>query len=118
MKINYFVLGTNDMKSAVSFYDALFEGSGINKVHGEGRMTVWAYDEFIFALAEPFDGEAATNGNGTMLGFNVDSAEEVDRLHEKGLSLGGSDEGEPRERSSRYSAYVRDLDNNKLCFYV
>jgi predicted lactoylglutathione lyase len=117
MKMNYFVLGTNNMQSAVQFYDELFEGSKINKMHAEGRMTLWTGDDFMFALAEPFDGEEATAGNGTMIGFNLGSSSEVERLYNKALAIGGLDEGSPRIRSGRFSAYVRDLDKNKLCFF-
>lgn len=118
MKMNYFVFGTNDMESAVQFYDAFFEDSGVAKVYSEGRMTLWACDDFMFAVAEPFDGDAATNGNGTMAGFNLASADEVEGLYQKALALGGEDEGEPRERSGRFSAYVRDRDRNKICLFV
>lgn len=118
MKMNYFVFGTNDKEKAVSFYDELFGGSGLQKVHTEGRMTLWGNQDFMFALAEPFDENEASNGNGTMLGFQVDSADEVDRLYEKAIDLGGSSEGEPRMRSKMHSAYVRDLDRNKICFYT
>jgi len=118
MKMNYFVFGTNNMKKAVSFYDELFGGCGLNKIHGQGRMTLWGNEGFMFALAEPFDGNPATNGNGTMLGLHVDSIDEVNRLHKKALDLGGISEGEPRVRSSMHSAYVRDLDSNKICFYT
>lgn len=52
-----------------------------------------------------------------MAGFSVGSSEEVSRLHKKALKLGGMDEGEPRIRSDRFSAYARDLDQNKMCFY-
>ena len=45
-----------------------------------------------------------------MLGFNVESVEEVNRLHAKVLELGGSCEGQPNQRGPMYSAYVRDLD--------
>jgi len=117
MKMNYFVFGTNDKQKAVSFYDSFFEDCGLSKVHDEGRMTLWANEDLMFAIAEPFDGEAASNGNGTMVGLNVDSSEEVDRLHEKALALGGSCEGEPTIRSGMYSAYVRDLDKNKICLF-
>ena len=117
MKMNYFVFGTNDKQKAVLFYDEFFEDCGVAKVHDEGRMTLWANEELMFAVAEPFDGNAASNGNGTMVGFNVDSAEEVDRLYEKALTLGGTSEGEPTIRSGMYSAYVRDLDKNKICLY-
>lgn len=117
MKMNYFVFGTNDMQAAVVFYDALFEGSAFNKVHAEGRMTVWAADDFMFAVAEPVDGNVASNGNGTMLGLNLGSSQEVTRLYKRALDLGSLSEGEPGQRSGRYSAYFRDMDNNKICLF-
>lgn len=117
MKMNYFVFGTNDLPRAISFYDLLFGGSGISKIHSEGRMTIWAGDGFMFGVAQPYNGEVATNGNGTMLGINLGSAAEVERLYRKVLELGGTDEGEPGIRSGRFAAYVRDLDNNKICLF-
>ena len=117
MKMNYFVFGTNNLSAAIHFYDALFAGSAISKIHSEGRMTIWAGDDFMFGIAEPVNGEAATNGNGTMLGLNLGSAAEVERLYRKVLELGGTDEGEPGIRSGRFAAYARDLDRNKLCFF-
>jgi predicted lactoylglutathione lyase len=53
-----------------------------------------------------------------MLGFHVESIEEVNRLHTKGIKLGGVSEGEPKIRSNMHSAYIRDLDNNKICIYT
>lgn len=117
MKMNYFVFGTNNMPAAIRFYDSLFEQSDISRVDGEGRMTLWTGDAFMFAVAEPFNGESASVSNGTMLGINVPSPTAVAMMHEKVLDLGGADEGEPLVRSGRYSAYVRDLDGNKICFY-
>ncbi len=118
MKMNYFVFGTNNMPEAILFYDAFFEGSGMSKVYSEGRMTLWTGEDFMFAVAEPFDGETATNGNGTMLGLNLDSSTEVEKFYKKALELGGRGEGEPGMRSGRFSAYVRDLDKNKICLFV
>ena len=117
MKMNYFVFGTNDKQKAVLFYDEFFKGCGLAKVHDEGRMTLWANEDLMFAVAEPFNEGMASNGNGTMIGFNVDTDDEVDRLYEKALTLGGTSEGEPAIRSGMYSAYVRDLDKNKICLY-
>ena len=114
MKMNYFVFGTNDMAKAAGFYDAIFEGVGVNKVQDEGRMTLWMGDGFMFALAEPFDEKDATVGNGTMIGLNLDSSAEVDLMHRKAISLAAQSEGAPEVRSGRYSAYFRDLDGNKL----
>ena len=115
MKINYFVVGTNDMDAAQKFYDRLFEGSGVNRVSPSERMTYWLSPEFAFAAAKPFDEQPATNGNGTMVGFSVGSPDEVKRLYTLALESGGTSEGEPGQRGPRFSAYVGDLDGNKIC---
>lgn len=116
LKMNYFVFGTNNMKAATQFYDALFEQTELNKVIASERMTYWLGSDFAFAVAIPFDEKAATNGNGTMVGFSVGTVEEVERLYDKALKLGATCEGKPNQRGPRFSAYVRDLDNNKICF--
>ncbi|MFT2098143.1 VOC family protein [Marinomonas sp. 2405UD66-6] len=118
MNMNYVVLGTNNMPAAVQFYDALFEQTGFMQTFATDRMTYWQNDNMAFALAIPFDEKEATNGNGTMIGFGVDSEEEVMRLHQKAIALGGRCEGKPNARGPFFSAYVRDLDNNKLCFGI
>jgi len=53
-----------------------------------------------------------------MVGFKVETDERVQKLHQKVIELGGSCEGEPGLRGPMYSAYVRDLDKNKLAFYI
>lgn len=116
MKMNYVVLGTNDMPASVQFYDSLFEKTGFAQTFATDRMTYWQNEEAAFAVAIPFDEEAATNGNGTMLGFGCDSVDEVKRLYNKAIDLGGHCDGEPNPHGPYFSAYVRDLDNNKLCF--
>lgn len=117
MKMSYTVLGTNNMEAAAKFYNSLFEQTTPNQVLTTERMTFWQFDSFAFSVALPFDGEPATNGNGTMIGFDVGSIEEVMRLHQKAITLGGRSEGEPSQKGPRFSGYVRDLDNNKLCFF-
>ena len=118
MQMNYFVLGTNNLDNALQFYEALFEQSGINRAYSNERMIFWQGDGFAFALALPFDEAPATNGNGTMVGFEVETIERVQTLHQKVIEMGGTCEGEPRLRGPMYSAYVRDTDLNKLSFYV
>ena len=81
-------------------------------IHFLNRQNLTKYLQAI-----PFDEEPATNGNGTMIGFSVGSTEEVIRLHKKAIELGGTSEGEPTQKGPRFSGYVRDLDNNKLCFF-
>ena len=106
------------MEVAIKFYDSLFENTGINQVLSTDRMTYWQCEDFAFAIAKPFDGEPASIGNGTMIGLNVGSTEEVKRLYDKAIELGGICEGEPGQRGPKYSAYVRDLDKNKIVFSV
>jgi predicted lactoylglutathione lyase len=79
-------------------------------------MTFWQCKDFAYAIAKPFNGEPATNGNGTMIGLNIGSIEEVIRLHNKAIELGGTCEGEPGQRGPKFSAYIRDLDKNKTGF--
>lgn len=80
MKMDYFVLGTNNMPASITFYDAIFEQTDLKQVLSTDRMTFWQGYYFAFAVATPFDEE-------------------------------------PNERGPRFSAFVRDLDKNKLCFY-
>ena len=77
MKLDYCVLGTNDMEESIKFYDSLFEQTELNKVLSTERMTFWQCEDFTFAIAKPFNGEPASNGNGTMIGLNVGYIEEV-----------------------------------------
>tara|TARA_R110002073_G_scaffold18337_8_gene68081 strand:+ start:5619 stop:5978 length:360 start_codon:yes stop_codon:yes gene_type:complete len=117
MKMSYFVVGTNNMEASTKFYDALFAQSDVQPALPQGRMTYWLGQEFAFAVALPFNEEPATHGNGTMLGLDVGSTDEVSRLHKLAIELGGSCEGEPHQRGPYFSAYVRDLDQNKLCLF-
>ena len=95
MKMNYTVLGTNNMEASVKFYDSLFEQTELKQVFANERMAFWQCEYFAFAIAIPFDEEPASNGNGTMIGLNVGATEEVKRLHSKVIELGGTCEGEP-----------------------
>ncbi|MEO7221766.1 MAG: VOC family protein, partial [Devosia sp.] len=69
-------------------------------------------------LATPFDGHAATFGNGTMLAFEARGYAAVDAFHAAALARGGTDEGAPGLREgTHYVAYARDPDGNKLCAF-
>lgn len=82
MRFDCCVLGNNYMEEAIKFYNSLFEKTGLHRVLSTDRVTFWQCENFAFALAEPFYGESATSGNGTMIALIVGSAEEVKRLHD------------------------------------
>ena len=118
--IGYVTLGTNDLGRAAAYYDALLGEIGAVRALELKRLVTWSTGEGspLFGVIEPFDGNPATAGNGTMIALAVDSKETVDRLYAKALELGGTDEGAPGERMPGfYAGYFRDLDGNKLDFF-
>jgi predicted lactoylglutathione lyase len=120
--IGYLTLGTNDLRRAGKFYDELLAEIGARRVMTDERMLGWsrAPDEIMFSVITPYDGEAATVGNGVMVALNVETEENVRKVYAKALALGASDEGHPHDRGSSmgfYGGYFRDLDGNKLVAY-
>lgn len=118
--IGYTTVGSNDLEKAKAFYEPLFEMMGAQKVFDAETFVSWIVspDKPIFALAKPYDGKAATVGNGSMIALSAGSTEEVDKLHAKALSLGAQNEGDPGMRlGGYYCAYFRDMDGNKLNFF-
>ena len=121
--IGYVTLGTNDLERARAFYDTLFGEVGLKRIMEFGdRGTAWGVtmNKPALAIMRPYDKQAATAGNGTMVALAVDSKDKVQRLHARALALGGRDEGPPGPRGDGfYAAYFRDLDGNKLnAFFV
>ena len=115
--IGYITVGTNDLKQAVAFYDALFAGLGAGRFMEEDTFVAWAVapDQPAFSVTLPFDGNAATVGNGTMIALAVDATDKGDQVYAKAIELGATDEGPPGQRMDGfYAAYFRDLDGNKL----
>ena len=118
--IGYVTLGTNDIEKSAAFYDALLSLIGAKRFMDFETFIAWSAGKGTPSLAvtRPFDGHAATVGNGTMIALQVDSSAKVDAVHAKALELGGQDEGKPGPRgSSIYAGYFRDLDGNKLNAY-
>lgn len=118
--IAYASVGTTDFDRAKAFYDALLPLAGITKMfdHPSGGRVYGKGGALCFAVLGPYDGNPATVGNGTMIGFRFHERSEVDAFHAKAISLGGKDEGAPGVRGGPYyMSYVRDPDGNKLCAF-
>lgn len=119
-RLTYCTFGSNDLENAKAFYDALLGSAGIEPMfeHPSGGRVYGRDGAFCFAVLGPFNGEAATVGNGSMASFQFDSRAEVDAFHAKALALGGVSEGGPGVRGPDwYFSYFRDLDGNKLCAF-
>lgn len=118
--IAYVTVGTKDMDRATKFYNELLAvlDPEIKVIMDAGRIKLWGKPGAPnFAVATPFDGNAATVGNGVMVAFGADSTAKVDAIYNKAIELGGTDEGAPGRRGGDqgpYIGYFRDLDGNKL----
>ena len=118
--IAYVTIGTNNMEKATQFYNALLTelDPAIKVIMDAGRIKLWGKSGApSLAVSTPFDGKAASVGNGVMVAFAASSTAKVDAIYKKALELGGTDEGAPGRRGGEkgpYAGYFRDLDGNKL----
>lgn len=126
--IGYVTLGTNDIAAARRYYDSLLGLIGAKRVmeFGEelGGFTMYGRNmtEPGIAITHPFNGQAATAGNGNMVGLQLETRAMVDAFHARALELGGTCEGPPGLRGDEgdmafYGAYFRDPEGNKLAAF-
>lgn len=125
----YICLGTDNIERAARFYDAALGALGIsrcdtsNEPEWDGWIGWGLYEdqgarEVALWICPPFDGRAATVGNGSMVGLQAKTWAQVDAFHAAALAHGGTSEGAPGLRPQYnpdfYAAYVRDPDGHKL----
>ncbi len=69
---SHVMIGANDMDASKQFYDAVFSalGYGPGQFDPKGRC-FYVTETGIFAITAPIDGEPATHGNGSTIGFNA-----------------------------------------------
>jgi catechol 2,3-dioxygenase-like lactoylglutathione lyase family enzyme len=115
--IGYVTLGTNDLQRAAAFYDELLAELGAKRFMEYDTFIAWATspNQPGIGLTKPFDGNAATVGNGVMVALALQSPEDVDRVYNRAIALGAKDEGPAGPRGEGfYAGYFRDPDGNKL----
>ncbi len=124
--IGYVTLGTNDLEKARTYYDGLLGELGAKRLMEleENGFTLYGTDMTSpsIAITEPYNGEQAQSGNGNMIALQMQERSQVDSFYNKGLELGGTDEGAPGVRGDDgpmafYAAYFRDPEGNKLCAF-
>jgi catechol 2,3-dioxygenase-like lactoylglutathione lyase family enzyme len=116
---SHVTLGTNNWPAVRQFWQAVMAvlEQPVLFEHEDGI----AYGEPVGPktfIGPAFDGQTATNGNGTHIAFIAKDRATVDAFHTAALANGGTDEGAPGLRlqyhPNYYGAYVRDPDGNKL----
>ncbi|WP_078084019.1 VOC family protein [Microbulbifer mangrovi] len=118
---SHIMLGANDIQESKTFYDAILGELGYKPgvIDEKGRCFYFT-DSGIFALTKPIDGEPASCGNGSTIGFTVQSEEQGNAWHAAGVANGGvACEDPPGVREGGgmklYLAYLRDPSGNKIC---
>ena len=117
---SHVMLGVNNLEASKKFYDAVLGTLGHAPGIANNKRYFYRSPTGTFAITTPIDGEPATHGNGSTIGFSVASPALVDAFHAAGVANGGTTCEDPpgyREGPSGnlYLAYLRDPEGNKLC---
>jgi catechol 2,3-dioxygenase-like lactoylglutathione lyase family enzyme len=122
---SHVMLGSNDIERSKRFYDAVLAtlgaGEPLRNQAGTGQTRLfYRHDGNTFCVSEPINGEPATAANGSTIGFQCQSPEQVQAFHAAAVANGGTSIEEPpglrqSKLGAMYLAYVRDPDGNKLC---
>jgi len=126
--IAYVTVGVDDMARAKRFYTAFLPALGYGLEEGPEGLSfalpvapgqVPVFPEFY--VKPPFDGQAASTGNGTMVAFEAQGQQQVRDLHAAALAAGGTDDGSPGFRDAYgprfYVGYLRDPQGNKIALF-
>lgn len=118
---SHVMVGANDVAESKRFYDAVLGALGIDAgvMDPRGRC-FYRTPAGVFALTPPIDGQPATHGNGSTIGFAAASPAAADAWHAAGVANGGTTcEDPPGVRDGgavkMYLAYLRDPSGNKIC---
>jgi catechol 2,3-dioxygenase-like lactoylglutathione lyase family enzyme len=117
---SHIMVGTNDLDRSKKFYDAVLGALGVGPGRVDRHRVFWMTPTGVFASSLPIDGNSASIGNGSTVGFACANSEQADAWHAAGLANGGvAIEDPPGVREGPtgklYLAYLRDPDGNKLC---
>ncbi len=122
---SHIMVGTNDIERSKRFYDAVLGVLGAgeparNQASTGHTRLFYRHEGTSFCVSEPIDGETATAGNGSTIGFKCSSPEQVVDFHDTAVAHGGTSIEQPpglrgASGAALYLAYVRDPDGNKLC---
>jgi catechol 2,3-dioxygenase-like lactoylglutathione lyase family enzyme len=116
---SHVMIGTNNLDRAKAFYDAVLGTLDVPPGAVDRHRIFWRTPTGVFSVSLPINGQPATLGNGSTIGFACQSPEQADAWHAAGLANGGTTCEDPpgiREGGLRlYLAYLRDPDGNKIC---
>lgn len=116
--ISHVSIGTDHFERAVAFYDAVLATFGVRRIMEHPGAVAYGRQFPEFWVQRPIDGEPATCGNGTHIGFFMSTRAEVDAFFKAAVDAGGRSDGDPGPRpqytDAYYGCFVRDLDGHKI----
>ena len=116
--ISHISVGTNNFDRAVEFYDKVLSTLGCKQIMKHAGAVAYGKEYPEFWVQTPYNGEPATIGNGSHIGFIANTKDAVHAFHEAALAEGGTDDGAPGPRpdygDAYYGCFVRDPDGNKI----
>ena len=117
---SHVILGVNNLETSKTFYDALLGAINIGPGIANGKRYFYRSPTGSFGITTPINGDEASHGNGSTIGFAMQTPEQADAFHAAGIANGGTTCEDPpgwREGSvgRLYLCYVRDPDGNKIC---
>lgn len=120
--LGYVTIGADDLAGSERFYTAVLVPLGYGKkVEPAGIAFALPDGTGAIYVVKPYDGQAATVGNGSMVAFRAGTQALVRTVHAAGIAAGGTDEGAPGFRAQYsanfYVAYLRDPTGNKIAIY-
>ncbi len=118
---SHIMVGANSVDESKQFYDAILATLGYKPgvIDDKGRC-FYFNESGIFSITKPIDGQSASGGNGSTIGFAATDPAAADAWHQAGLANGGTTCEDPpgvREGAGGkiYLAYLRDPSGNKVC---
>jgi len=121
--ISHITIGLGDLARERTFYTSVLDVLGVIEKPDDSDDVSIGYglegtELPALYVQRPFDGRAATWGNGTHTAFKAATKDAVHAFHKAALANGGSCDGPPGPRpeysANYYAAYVRDPVGNKL----
>lgn len=116
--LSHVSIGTNQFERSVAFYNRVLPTLGCRKILDFPGAVAYGKQYPEFWVQTPIDGEPATVGNGTHVGFIAQTKEAVNAFHREALAAGGTDDGAPGSRAdygeAYYGGFIRDPDGHKI----
>ena len=119
----HLVIGSNDVEASKRFYDPVLSTLGVpaGDYNAERQRLYYRTPELTLIVTKPLNGDPATVGNGSTIGFSCESPEQALLFHDTAVAKGGQSIEdppgwrEPAPNKKIYLAYVSDPSGHKLC---